>query len=194
MTFALGGGLVGIAGWIYWRQRDRTRFVRLMIRLKNRVGALLGRRWPDAPVRRFLDEHYEGKATIRRSPCAFYRMAGLPYLTIACDVVALYVVLVALDVFPSVWVAFMGFVLAMAGLAVVSVRGGGGSFEVILSAYLTSRGLDKAQAIAGAILYRIVAFWLPAFVSLFLFAQFRRRTREIRAVTAEARGREARAR
>jgi len=107
-------------------------------------------------------------------------------VTIACDVVALYVVFVALDVFPSVWVAFMGFVLAMAGLAVVSVPGGGGSFEVILSVYLMSRGLDKAQASAGAILYRIGAFWLPAFVSLFLFAQFRRRTKEIRAVTAEA--------
>lgn len=144
-------------------------------------------------MRRFLDEYHEGKATIRRSPGAFYRMVGVPYLTIACDVVALYVVFVALDVFPSVWVVFMGFVLAMAGLAVVSVPGGGGSFEVILSAYLTSRGLDKAQAIAGAILYRIVASWLPPFVSLFLLAQFRRRTKEIRAVSAEARRREARA-
>jgi uncharacterized protein (TIRG00374 family) len=81
----------------------------------------------------------------------------------------------ALGVAPPVWAVCMAFVVSTAGLAVISAPGGMGGFEVIMTAFLASVGLDKAQAIAGVILYRLVAFWLPLILSAALLWQFRRR-------------------
>ncbi len=185
--FALIPGLavVALALWLYWLQRDARRFVPLVLRLKDRLARLLGRRWPDEPVREFLGEYYRGKAVIRRHPRAFYLMVGLQYLAVAADSAALYTAFLTLGTAPSVWVTFMGFVVAMAGVAVLAVPGGGGGFEVIMSAVFVSRGIEPAQAIAATVLYRVLAFWLPALVSLGLLLRFRRRRAEVRA----ARGR-----
>ena len=48
-----------------------------------------------------------------------------------------------------------------------------------MSAYLAGQGVGPAQAIAGALLFRLVSFWIPAGVSGVLVLNFRRRTREI---------------
>lgn len=188
LGLAPGIGLVVLAAWVYALQRDRERFIPLALRLARRAGAVLHRQWPEAPIRRFLEEYYEGKAVIRRHPPAFYRMVGFQCLAVCCDAAALYMAFLAVGVAPKAWVVFMGFVIAMTGLAIVSVPGGGGSFETIMSVFVAHHGLLAAQGLAAATLYRIVAFWLPVFVSLFVLLGFRRRRREIRRLPGAGRG------
>ena len=67
----------------------------------------------------------------------------------------------------------------MAALAVVAVPGGGGSFELTMSVFFSHHGIDPAAAIAAAILYRVVAFWIPAVVSLVILTQLRHRKRAV---------------
>ncbi len=180
VTSLLPATAVAALGVVAWRlQRDRARFVSLALRLKDRLARLLGQRWPDGPVRRFFDQYYEGKAVVAAHPRAFLEMVGLQYLTVAFDATALYLSFVALGSAPPPHVVFMGLVVAMAGMAVVAVPAGGGSFEVIMSAFFATHGLTWGEAIAATILYRVVAFWLPVLATLPALLELRRRVRDV---------------
>ncbi len=180
LTFIAGIVLVAGAGYAYALQRNQRRFAPLILRLKHRVEKLLDRSWPDAPVRAFLDEYYRGKAIILRRPRTFLSMVALQSLSIGCDTATVYLSCLALGIAPRIWIVFMGFVVSMAGLAIAGAPAGGGSFEVIMSAFFVSHGFREDQGIAVALVYRLLAFWLPVLVSLVLLLRLRRRTREIR--------------
>ncbi len=180
LFFGLGLVVVAVAGGLFYLQRDERRFVPLVLRLARRVAAWLHREWSDEPLRDFLDEYYRGKRIISRRRRAFYQMMGLQYLSIACDAGALYAAFLALGLTPSPWTVLMGFVVAMSGVSFIGVPGGGGGFEALMSAFFASRGVPAAQAIAAAVLYRVVAFWLPVLVSLVVLFRLRKRQREVR--------------
>ncbi len=127
-------------------------------------------------MRAFLREYYEGKRLIRGRRGMFSRMLGFQFLAVACDACALYMACLALDVTPPVWTVLMAFVVAMTGLAITGVPAGGGSFEAIMGTFFATHGFGPAQGIAAAVLYRIVAFWIPVALSLvFLLPRARRR-------------------
>lgn len=180
LGFAPGAVLAAFAVWVYHRQRDKDRFIRLVLRTEKRVAAWLRTTWPEAPVRDFLEEFYEGKAIVARHHRAFVTMIALQYLAVCADASALYLTFLALDVRPGAFVAFLGFIVALAAGTVVSAPAGGGSFELVMSAYFVRAGMNKAQAVAGALLFRVVSFWVPVLVSGILMLGFRRRRREIR--------------
>jgi uncharacterized protein (TIRG00374 family) len=194
LFFGAGLVIVALAAWIYVLQRDQRRFTGLVVRLTRRAGAWLGRHWRDEPVLRFLHEYYEGKRIIARRPAAFARMLAFQYLAIACDGAALYAVFLALGAAPDPWTVLMGFVVAMSGVAFIGVPGGGGSFEAIMSAFFAGRGVPVSQAIAAALLYRVVAFWLPVLASLIVLFRFRRRRRTAAPATRSSPARHARGR
>jgi uncharacterized protein (TIRG00374 family) len=176
----VGVAILVFAGWVYRQQRDHPRFVARVLRVKSRLARWLGRDWPDAPVRQFLDEYYRGKAIIGRRPAAFAGMLGLQYLAVGCDAAALYASFLALGTRPAPWVVVMGFVIAMAGVSVVSVPAGGGGFETLMSAVFAAQGVPPSKAIAAAVLYRVLAFWLPVAISLLVILRLRRRRTAIR--------------
>lgn len=175
VTFGPGLVVLALAAYLYALQGDQRRFTGLAGRLADRVAALLGRRWSGAPVRRFLDEYYAGKAAMRRRPSAFYRMLGLQYLAVGCDATALYLAFLALGRSPRLTVVLMGFVVSMAALAVVGLPGGGGTFEVVMSLFFARHGLPPAAAVAAVILYRVVSFWIPVLGSLAALLVLRQR-------------------
>jgi uncharacterized protein (TIRG00374 family) len=179
-VMALGVAVLTVAGWLYYQQRDQRRFVAAVLRLKARLAARLGRDWPDGPVREFLGEYYRGKRLITRRPAAFAGMLGLQYVAVGCDAAALYAAFLALGSRPRLWIVLMGFVVAMAGVSIVSVPGGGGGFETLMSAFFTTQGIPASEGIAAAVLYRILAFWLPVAVSLLVLLRLRRRRKAIR--------------
>lgn len=181
-AFAPGIVLVVLAAGLWGLQRDQERFVSLVLRLQRRLGSLVGARWSQEPLRKFLAEYYEGKRLIRARPAAFVRMVVFQYLSTCCDAAAVYVAFLSLGLRPEIWVAFMGFVLAMAGLAVLSAPGGGGTFEAIMAAFFTQHGFEPAQGIAVAVIYRVVAFWLPVLASAVVLLRLRERRKEIRRV------------
>jgi uncharacterized protein (TIRG00374 family) len=165
---------------VYWLQRDRSRCLRLVLKAERRLAGLFHSRWPEAGVRKFLDDYFHGKEIVSQRRRAFAWMIGFQYIAVACDAAALYSAFVALHLLPSVWVVLLGFVLAMAGGAVATAPGGGGSFELIMASFFANHGVGHAQAIAAALLYRCVAFWLPVVVTVFLLLQLRHRRRVIR--------------
>jgi uncharacterized protein (TIRG00374 family) len=180
IVFAPGAALVAVAAALYRLQRDRRRFVPLVLRSKDRVAVLFRRRWSDEPIRKFFEEYYEGKRLIGRRRGAFGRMLALQFLAIGGDVAALYMAFVAIGVRPHPWTVLMAFVVAMSGAAVIGAPGGGGSFETIMSAFFATHGLRAEQGIAGAVLYRIVAFWLPVAITQVVLFRLRRRRKAIR--------------
>jgi uncharacterized protein (TIRG00374 family) len=175
-----GLALVAVAAGAWWIQRDERRFVPLVLRWKDRAAALAGRRWPDEPVRRFLAQFTEGKRVIARHPWAFARMVGLQYLTVGCDVAALYLVFVALGHRPAPGIVVMGLVLAMAGVLAIAAPGGGGGFEVIMATFFSMHGMPSGEAVAATVLYRAVAFWLPVLASVPALLGLRQRGRDVR--------------
>ena len=178
--FVPGVAILAIGVWIYWLQRDRRRFVPLVLRLGRRLVTALGRRWREEPVREFLDEFYRGKALILRRRRAFIGMLGLQYAAVACDATAVYTAFAALGRWPQPWVVLLGFVVAMGGTAAIGVPGGGGGFETLMSAFFVSEGISTADAIAATLLFRVVTFWLPVLVAGPVILRLRRRRREIR--------------
>jgi uncharacterized protein (TIRG00374 family) len=180
IAFAPGAALVALAGWLYAVQRDRTRFTTLVLRVERRLGALFHARWPEASVRAFLEEYYKAKAVIARERGAFLRMVGYQYLAVCCDAAALSFAFLSLGLLPKLWIVFMGFVVTMAAGAMVSAPAGGGSFELVMSAFFVRHGIEASQAVAAALLYRLVAFWIPVTVSALLLLGFRRRRAQIR--------------
>lgn len=181
-SFAPGLLVVAVGIWIYRLQRHRARFTRVALGVHARLSRLVGRAWPEGPLRRFLDEYYDGKRMIRRHPGSFFRMVAYQYVAIVSDTAALYLAFLALGARPPLWVVFLGFVVATAGVSVVSAPGGGGSFEVIMSAFFGSHGIEPAQAIAATLLYRVVAFWLPVAASVAAIVSLRKRNRQLRRV------------
>jgi len=51
--------VVAAAAAVYYLQRDRRRFIRLLLRGKNWIAHRLGRHWPDEPMRAVLDQYYD---------------------------------------------------------------------------------------------------------------------------------------
>lgn len=180
LAFVPGTVLVGVAGWLYWLQRDRQRFVPMVLRLQRRLGSLLRRELPETPARSFLEDYYKGKEVIAGRPAAFVWMIALQYLAVCADAATLYLALLSLGLLLSPATVFLGFVVTLAAGTVVSAPAGGGSFEVVMSAFFARQGVDTSRAIAGALLFRLVSFWLPVLVSGVLVLTFRRHTTEIR--------------
>jgi uncharacterized protein (TIRG00374 family) len=167
--------LLSLAIALYWLQRDHDRMLRFTLRWKERLAGLMGRHWPDDPVRHFLHDYYEGKAVILENRHCFFRMMAFQYAAIAFDSSALYLVFVSLGLLPNPWTVFVGFVVAMAGMSIIVVPAGGGSFEVVMSTVFATHGIGAANGIAAALLYRVAAFWLPVLGSLVVLWRLRRR-------------------
>jgi uncharacterized protein (TIRG00374 family) len=187
--FGPGALLAALAVWVYWLQRRRERLVPRVLALHRRLADWLRRDWSEAPVRTFLDEYYQGKAVIGRRPAAFLRMIALQYLAVVADAGALYLTFTALGLALRPALVLLGFVVTLAAGAFINAPAGGGSFEVVMSAFFAHHGLETSQAVAGALLYRLVSFWVPVAVSGVLILQFRERRLEIRRRFRHRRGR-----
>jgi uncharacterized protein (TIRG00374 family) len=161
LGFAPGVALMAVGVWGYWLQRRRERLVRLALRVERRMTSLFRVRSRRRAVLEFLDDYYQGKAVLVRHPGAFLQMVALQYLVVAVDAAILWLTFRALGVPAPVWMVFLGFVVAMAAGMVVNVPAGGGSFEVVMSAFFVQQGVGKADAIAAAMLFRLVSFWVP---------------------------------
>lgn len=178
--FGPGTALLAAGVWIYVLQRRRERFIPLVLRIGAGAARVLHAPWRPEGVQRFLEEYYRGKAMIAHHPGAFARMIALQYLAVVCDASALWCSFAALGTVPPLWMVFLGFTVSLAAGAFVSAPAGGGSFEVVLSAFFVAHGLAEANAIAAALLFRLVTFWAPLAASAILLVDLRRPRTDIR--------------
>jgi len=161
-----GAVVLPLAGVVFWLQARRDRLVRFLLAAKRRLETALRRSWPDRPLVDFVDQYVAGKAVIARRPIVFALLVALQVAALALDCAAVYAVFLGLGERPDPFVVAMGFVVALAGLTVIVVPGGGGSAEVLMSAFFAASGIQLDDAIAATLLYRLVSFWLPTLFSL----------------------------
>jgi uncharacterized membrane protein YbhN (UPF0104 family) len=90
-------------------------------------------------------------------------------LLTACNVLCLYVCLHALGLSLPLPVVLVVFTLGVSAGEVVPTPGGLGGFEAGLAAGFVAYGIDPSQALATAILYRLVSYWLPIVAGLISF-------------------------
>lgn len=166
-------GFVAVGGLIYWVQRRRGR-LRAAARGIGQVVRRLGGEGPtDQAAERFIEEYFEGKRLIVSRPLGFLRMVAWQYAAVLCQWGALCLIFLSLGDVPAPWLLFSALVLAMAGVSIAAVPGGGGSFELVMSGFFAYQGVELAPAIAATLLYRLATFWVPAVASLIVVSRLR---------------------
>lgn len=192
LTMGLGPGLVILAlgVWLYVLQRTRERLERHALAIQRRLASLVHARWSEASLRHFLDEYDRGKALIAERPGRFLGMLAWQIAAVGCDAATLYCTFAALGIFPGARTVLLGFVVALTAGTVISAPAGGGSFEVVLSAFFAGHGVPDGHAVAGALLFRVLSFWVPLAVSAVLLPGFRRFRPDIQRVEPHLPGRQ----
>ncbi len=81
----------------------------------------------------------------------------------------LYVAMVALQFHPSLFAAFLGYVISVIFLIVSPFLRGLGAIEVSMTFILVRMGYSNIEAVAVTLLYRFFEFWLPLIAGAFSF-------------------------
>jgi len=81
----------------------------------------------------------------------------------------LYVAMVALGYTPSLFAAFLGYIISVIFLIVSPLLRGLGAIELSMVVLLKSLGYADIEAVAITLLYRFFEFWLPLFAGIFSF-------------------------
>jgi uncharacterized membrane protein YbhN (UPF0104 family) len=123
--------------------------------------------WPRA--RRVVRESvYEARRVLREPGHVFGALLASMAIT-ACFAAALYLSAHAVAVPLSVIQAFYVMTVGVAAGAITPVPGGLGGVEAGLVAALLSVGVPAAPALAVALLYRLVSYWLPIIPGIICF-------------------------
>jgi uncharacterized protein (TIRG00374 family) len=158
--------LLGLGIFALWTGRDRERARKVMISLVNRWNRLAPRirqkTYSEQEVSDRVDVFYKELANLRRkSPipfliCSFSRVI-LDVATLgACFIAFRYII-------PTgVLLTGYGLMLVLSGLA--GLPGGLGLAEVSLAVIYARLGAPGSVAVAAAIAYRLIAFWLIRFI------------------------------
>jgi uncharacterized protein (TIRG00374 family) len=162
----VGAAVVGSAGFVL--TRDQELITRWLLRLKNGLAWLLRQKWSDEPVLKIVDELARGRALIaaRRRDLIWLVLTQLTALTGHSLVMLL--VLKSLGVNTSLFVVMAAFGVALVSSTFNVLPGGGGTVETAVVIALQSLGVGN-EAIAGAIIFRLLNFWLLAPIGLICY-------------------------
>jgi uncharacterized protein (TIRG00374 family) len=163
-------GLVALAvvvGGLYlWGlQRDRADLTRKLVGAQQWLAGRLRAPWQAESIEGFLDELYRGKALVAQRPYEFARLIVLQVGVLALDVMTLYSALRALGHDPHLSVVILSYSLASLFAVITPLPGGGGSFEATVALSATRLGVTSEVALGATLIYRVLAFWLPALLS-----------------------------
>lgn len=158
--------LIGVGFLFYRIGRDKQRAMLLagwVVTQWNRVVRGLGRpaisteSWTDR-----MDRFYEGLSQLKHVPPIF--LLAMAIGRVALDVATLGACFVAFrfPISPGVLLIGYGLVLVFSGLA--ALPGGLGLVDASLAVIFTQLGAPGAVAVAAALSYRLIAFWLLRFI------------------------------
>ena len=103
-----------------------------------------------------------------RDPMLLGETVALEATIFALDALTLWLAFCAFGAAPSIWVAFVSFIMASMAAALVPIPLGLGSFEAACVGMLTLLGVAKEAALAATLLLRGLTFWLPMISGLWL--------------------------
>jgi phosphatidylglycerol lysyltransferase len=81
----------------------------------------------------------------------------------------LYIAMIALNFNPSIFAAFMGYIISVVFLVISPFLRGLGAIEVSMTYVLIRFGFGNVEAIAITFLYRFFEFWTPLFIGVLTF-------------------------
>lgn len=136
------------------------------------AGLLFGRR----RLVRLLGDVRQQLLSYRRRPQALLFALGTSLLLSVCNILALAACTHALGVQLPFTAVVLVFTLGLSAGAAVPTPGGLGGFEAGLAAGFVAYGVDPALALATALLFRLISYWLPLVTGAvaFVFCQDRR--------------------
>jgi uncharacterized protein (TIRG00374 family) len=149
-----------------WFARDRKRVGNLALRfnaLADRVLSRFNRPAPDEQqVRNRVEAFYDGLSQLRHYPIWPFLFTSLGRVVL--DVASLGACFLAFNYFISFGVLLTGYglMLLLSGLA--SLPGGLGMADLSLSVIYARLGAPGAVAVAAALSYRLIAWWLLRFI------------------------------
>lgn len=102
----------------------------------------------------------------RRHPWALLKALTCSVALTFCNVLSLFFCLYALGIHLPFAAVLLVFTFGVGAGAAVPTPGGLGGFEAGLAAGFVAYGIDASPALAAALLYRLVSYWLPLLVGL----------------------------
>ncbi|HEY0605035.1 MAG TPA: lysylphosphatidylglycerol synthase transmembrane domain-containing protein [Herpetosiphonaceae bacterium] len=161
--------ILALGMYVWGLSRDRALLTRRALSIKNWLARVLRRSWGDTQVLSFIAELYEGGALISRDRFGFVQLVGLHVTALLFDCITLLMLFWAVGEWPHFSVVLLGYSLAYFLSTISSLPGGGGSFELTMTATMATLGIDHALALSVTLLYRLLAFWLPLFISAVIY-------------------------
>ena len=162
----LGLLLLIVSGFAVWLGRDRERVKRVSIRLTGTFNhwrlRFQRKTTPSEMVTQRVDKFYEGLTWLRRRPTwpYWFTAFGRVGLDIACLAACFAAFQYAIS--PGLLLTGYGLMLLISGVA--SLPGGLGMADLSLSIIYARLGAPGVVAIAAALSYRLIAWWLVRFV------------------------------
>lgn len=161
--------IIALGMYVWGLSRDRTLLTSRAISIKDWLARLLRRNWGDMRVLAFIAEIYEGGALISRDRRGFVQLVVLHLSALLLDCVTLLVLFWSIGLWPHFSVVLLSYSLAYFLSTISSLPGGGGSFELTMTATMVTLGIDQPIALSVTLLYRLLAFWLPLLTSAVIY-------------------------
>jgi uncharacterized protein (TIRG00374 family) len=137
----------------------------LLVIILITAGLLLGRH----KVKRALKDVKTQLLSYRHRPLSLVAALSTSVALTLCNVLCLYFCAAALGIHLSFAAVLLVFTFGVGTGAAVPTPGGLGGFEAGLAAGFVAYGIDAGPALAAALLYRLISYWLPLVSGLLAF-------------------------
>lgn len=166
--------LAVIGGALFLLSRRQEVIERWLVACWGGAGRLLRRQWSDAPALRLAEELARGRALMVQRPLEMLLLVGVQLASLTCHSLAMLCVLYSLDAPTSLFVVMAGFGITLLTGTFNLLPGGGGTVETALAITLGQLGVGQA-ALAAALIFRILNFWLIAPPAILFYRWLMRR-------------------
>lgn len=138
------------------------RVVLLLLAVALAAAWLFGRRKVVKALRDIKTQLF----SYRHRPLSLVGALGTSMILTICNVLSLYFCLLALGVHLSFAAVLLVFSFGVGAAAAVPTPGGLGGFEAGLAAGFVAYRVEPSAALAAALLYRLISYWLPLIIGL----------------------------
>ena len=112
---------------------------------------------------------YMTLSEFRRNWNQLLRPFGWCFLTLVLDIASLYMVFIALGVYPNPGVIIAAFLIALMASLLSIFTSGIGIFEIGMVGIMVGLGLSFDLSFSAAIVYRIIALWMFLPIGLYFY-------------------------
>jgi uncharacterized protein (TIRG00374 family) len=177
--------LAVIGAALFLLTRSQQVIERWLLALWRGLARLLRREWSDTPVLHLAEELARGRALMSQRPLEMLLLVVVQLASLTCHSLAMLAVLYSLNAPTSLFVVMAGFGVTLIASTFNVLPGGGGTVETALALTLGQLGVGQA-ALAAALIFRILNFWLIAAPAFLCYRWLMRRSAEGKGQRAKA--------